>query len=290
MSKRNNIFRQLADLHKLRITLSVTLTALAGYTLAAGTIDRGIVPTLIGIFILSSGSAALNQFQERNLDTRMKRTRNRPLPSGSFKPSVVFVLILLEVLIGSLILYFSGGFVVAFLGILALVWYNFIYTPIKKITPFAVIPGSVTGAIPPMIGWVVGGSSLIDPKLFVLAFFFFISQVPHFWLLMLKYGKEYEMAGLPTVNSVLSDKQIKRVTFVWIVATSVNIVLLVLVGLFKTLFFKIVVLAAAVWLVVVFSKLLRKSEIDFNPFQYFLKLNYFILIIILSMIIDPLLR
>ncbi len=289
MSKKNNIFRQLADLHKLRITLSVTLTTLAGYALAAGTIDRNIVLPLIGVFILSSGSAALNQFQERNLDTLMKRTRNRPLPSGSIKPSVVFILILLEVLIGSFLLYISGGFVVVFLGILALIWYNFIYTPIKKITPFAVIPGSVTGAIPPMIGWVVGGSSLIDPKLFVLAFFFFISQVPHFWLLMLKYGKEYETAGLPTVNSVLSDKQIKRVTFVWIVATSLNVVLLVFVGLFKTLFFKIVVLVAAVWLIVIFSKLLRKSENDFSPFRYFLRLNYIVLVIILSMIIDPLL-
>lgn len=288
MNKNNNIIHQLADLHKLRITLPVTLTTLAGYTLAAGTIDKHIVIPLIGIFILSSGSAALNQFQERRTDTLMKRTKKRPLPSGSMKPRTVAILIFLEVVVGTLLLYISSGFVPAFLGIIALVWYNFIYTPIKKITPFAVIPGSVTGAIPPMVGWVVGGGNLIDPKLFVLVFFFFISQVPHFWLLMLKYGDEYSEAGFPSINNVLSNRQIKRVTFVWIVATSLNIILLVLVGLFQTLFFKVLVLAAAVWLTVIFSKLLKKSETNFNSFRYFLQLNYFLLVIILSMILDPL--
>lgn len=289
MSNKNNIFRHLAQLHKLRITLSVTLTTLAGYTLFAGSIDKKIVLPLLGVFILSSGSAALNQFQERKIDKLMERTRNRPLPSGAIKPSMAMALILLETFIGSYLLYVSGGFLVASLGLLALIWYNFIYTPIKKITPLAVIPGSIIGAIPPMIGWVVGGGSLIDPKLFILAFFFFISQVPHFWLLMLKYGDDYAVAGFPTVNGILSDKQIKRVTFVWIVATSLNIVLLVLVGLFKTVFFKVIVLIAALWLVVIFSKLLRKSEVDFKPFRYFLQLNYFILVVILSMVIDPLL-
>ncbi len=288
MNKTKNIIRQLADLHKIRITSSVTLTTLAGYALAAGTIDKHIVLPLIGVFILSSGSAALNQFQERHIDTLMKRTRNRPLPSGSFKPGTVFTLILLEVIVGTFLLYASGGFTAAFLGLLALVWYNLVYTPIKKITPFAVIPGSVTGAIPPIIGWFIGGGNLIDPKLFVLTFFFFMSQVPHFWLLMLKYGDEYDTAGFPTINGVLSNKQIRRVTFVWIVATSLNIVLLVLVGLFQTLFFKALVLLAAAWLVVIFAKLLKRSEADFSPFRYFLRLNYFILIIILSMIIDPL--
>lgn len=280
--------RLIADLHKFRITFATTLTTLAGYALASGTVDKRVILVLIGIFILASGSAAFNHFQERNTDILMKRTRNRPIPSGKIKPSAVVVIALLEIIGGTILIYTGSGFVAAFLGFLAFVWYNLVYTPLKKITSFAVIPGSVIGAIPPMVGWVAGGGSLLDPALFVLAFFFFMSQVPHFWLLMLHYGDDYNAAGFPVINNVLTYTQIKRVTFVWIVATALNIVLLVFAGLFETFVFKAVVLSAAVQLIVVFSGLLRKSNENFDPFRYFSQLNYIMLVIILSMILDPL--
>lgn len=289
MRNLKNILRTISELHKFRITFSVTLTTLAGFTLIAGTIDSRIILPLLGIFLLSSGAAAFNEYQERDMDAMMERTRKRPIPSGRVKASSVLVISLLEILVGTILVYAGGGFTAALLGFMAFVWYNIIYTPLKKISPFAVIPGSVIGAIPPMVGWIVGGGSLLDPKLFVLAFFFFMSQVPHFWLLLLRYGDDYDAAGFPVINKILTDRQIKRVTFVWIVATAVNIVLLVVVGLFQTLLFEIVILAAAIWLVLIFSKLLRKSEKNFDSFRYFMLLNIVLLVIILSMVIDPLL-
>ncbi len=289
MEKIKNILRLISELHKFRITFSVALTTLAGFTLVAGTIDSRIVLPLIGIFLLSSGAAAFNEYQERDKDAVMERTQKRPIPSGRIKAKAVLVIALLEILIGTLLVYIGGGFTAALLGFMAFVWYNIIYTPLKKVSPFAVIPGSVIGAIPPMVGWVVGGGALLVPELFVLALFFFMSQVPHFWLLMLRYGDDYNTAGFPTINKILNNTQIKRVTFVWIVATSVNIALLVIVGLFQTLFFKILILALAVWLVVIFSKLLKKSEEKFDSFRYFMLLNIVLLVIIISMVIDPLL-
>lgn len=288
MSKVTNTFRLLAELHKYRITIAVTLSTLAGYTLAAGTIDRRIILPLIGIFLLSSGAASLNQYQERKMDSLMKRTQSRPIPSGRIKPLTVVIIASLEIILGTFLVYIGSNLEAAILGFLAFVWYNLIYTPLKKITPFAVIPGSVIGSIPPMVGWVVGGGSIADIGLIVLAFFFFISQAPHFWLLMLKYGDDYKTAGFPVITDILSSTQIKRATFIWIIATAMNIVLLVMVGLFQTLFFKIIVLLSAAWLIIVFSKLVRKSTTDFSPFKHFLQLNFFLLIIILSMVLDPL--
>ena len=289
MENFKKIIRIISELHKFRITFSVTLTTLAGFTLTAGTIDNRIFLPLLGIFFLSSGAAAFNEYQERDMDARMERTRKRPIPSGSIKASTVLVISLPEIVAGTVLVYIGSGLTAALLGFTAFVWYNVIYTPLKKLSPFAVIPGSVIGAIPPMVGWVAGGGSLLDPKLFVLAFFFFMSQVPHFWLLLLRYGDDYDAAGFPVINKILNNTQIKRVTFVWIVATSVNILLLVIVGLFQTLFFKIIILLAAIWLVFIFSGLLKKSEEKFNAVRYFMLLNIVLLVIILSMVIDPLL-
>lgn len=289
MEKCKNILRLISELHKFRITFSVTLTTLAGFTLVAGTIDIRILLPLIGIFLLSSGAAAFNEYQERDKDAVMERTRKRPIPSGRIKPNTVLAMSLLEIIVGTILVFVGGGITAAILGFTAFVWYNIIYTPLKKVSPFAVIPGSVIGSIPPMVGWVVGGGSLLVPQLFVLAFFFFMSQVPHFWLLMLRYGDDYNTAGFPTINKILTNTQIKRVTFVWIVATSINIFLLLFVGLFQTLFFKIVVVASAVWLVIIFSNLLKKSEEKLDSFRYFMLLNIVMLVIIISMVIDPLL-
>lgn len=283
-----NYFKLWAELNKVRITIIVTLTTLAGYTLAARTIDQNVILPLIGIFILACGSAAMNQYQERDMDKLMKRTMNRPIPSGRIKPGMALIISIAEIILGVGVVYMGSDLATALLAFMAFIWYNIIYTPLKRVTAFAVIPGSVIGSIPPMVGWVAGGGSLLNPDLYTMAFFFFISQVPHFWLLTLKYGEEYHQAGFPVITRFFNPVQTRRVTFVWIVATSLNIILLVFTGLFNTLAFQIILISAALWLIIEFSKLLRKSVVEFNPFKYFMRLNIFLLIVILAMILDPL--
>jgi len=278
----------LGELNKVRITVVVTLTTLAGYTLAARTIDSHVILPLIGIFILACGSAALNQYQERDKDILMKRTRNRPIPSGQISPRLAAIIAFTEIVLGTFIIYIGSNWEAALVGFLAFVWYNLIYTPLKRKTAFAVIPGSVIGSLPPVVGWVAGGGALADPKLLVLAFFFFMSQVPHFWLLMLKYGQEYVDAGYPSITTALNRVQIKRVIFVWTVASALVVLLMIYSGLITSLFFKVMVLTASVWLILVFSKLFQKISITFNPFYYFMRLNYFVLAVIISLIVGPL--
>jgi protoheme IX farnesyltransferase len=288
MSVRENI-QVLLEVNKIKITFAVMLTTIAGYVLAKHTIDAGIILPTLGIFILACGSAALNHYQDKDKDGLMERTRNRPIPSGKIKASWVFVLGVGQVVLGTYLIYLGSNFLAAQLGILALIWYNFIYTPLKRKTAFAVIPGSIIGSLPPMVGWVAGGGSIADPQLIILAFFFFIWQVPHFWLLMLKYGKEYEDAGYPSITSMISKDQIKRATFMWTAATAVSAIMIAVSGLVSTVFFKVTVLVAAVWLISVFSTLLFQKKEEFNPFHYFMRINYFVLIMIITLSIDPLL-
>ena len=280
----------LIDLNKVRITFAVTLTTVAGYILAKGTVDQGIILPVLGIFILACGSAALNHIQDRDKDALMKRTSKRPLPSGDISTTLALTIGISEILIGSLLIYFGSGFLAMQLGILALIWYNGIYTPLKRKTAFAVIPGSVIGAIPPLVGWVAAGGSLLDPKAMVLALFFFMWQVPHFWLLMLKYGDEYDKAGFPSITSTISKRSVKNYTFLWTVATAVSALMIAMSGLISLLIFKIMILIASIWLIAIFSKLLLKEKTEFKPFYYFMRINYFVLIMIFVLSIEPLVK
>ena len=81
------------------------------------------------------------------------------------------------------------------------------------------VPGAVTGALPPLIGWVAAGGGVWDKPIIFLEFLFFTGQIPHFWLLILKYGEEYEKAGLPSLTNIMSRTQINRLTFTWVVTS-----------------------------------------------------------------------
>ncbi len=279
----------LLELNKVKITFAVMLTTMVGYVLAGHTFDAGIILPTIGIFILACGSSALNHFQDRDRDALMERTKNRPIPAGKISEKAVLVIAIVEIVAGTLMIYIGSNFLAAELGLLALIWYNGIYTPLKRKTAFAVIPGSIIGSLPPMVGWVAAGGLLTDPGLFLLAFFFFIWQVPHFWLLMLKYGDEYKRAGYPSITSMISKEQIKRATFMWTAATAIAAIMVALSGLITLLAFKIIIVTAALWLMVVFSRLLNSRKPDFKPMFYFMRINYFVLVMIIVMSIDPLL-
>lgn len=278
------------DLAKVRITFAVSLTTLTGYLLAGNVFDDGFILPALGIFLLACGSSTINHLQERKRDAMMERTMNRPLPSGKITGLQASVFAIVLTIAGSLLIFAGAGLTATLLGLLALVWYNLIYTPLKQKTAFAVIPGSVIGAIPPLVGWVAGGGLLTDPRAMIIAFFFFIWQVPHFWLLLLKYGKEYEKAGMPSLTGNYTVNQIKRMTFIWILATGVSALMLPVFGIVNSIVIASALLVSVVWLVVLFSGLLKPGDESFNARFYFLKINYFVLFVIIFLSLDSVLN
>jgi len=187
--------KDLVQLLKLRLASLVVFSAIVSYLMAADKPDSTIAILLtIGGFLVTGASNAFNQIIEKNLDKMMTRTENRPLPKDrlSVSEAVIFSSIIGVLGIGILWIYVNQ--LSGILGLVALVSYVAIYTPLKQITPFAVFVGAIPGAIPPMLGWIActGEMSLQAIILFAIQF---IWQFPHFWALAWMLEDDYKKAG-----------------------------------------------------------------------------------------------
>jgi protoheme IX farnesyltransferase len=224
-----------ARLGRIRISLASGLSAMTGYFLAAYSLrpelfSKGIGAGL-GVFLLAVAASALNQYQEQDSDGLMERTRSRPLPSGEITPQRALLFTAGSGLAGLMLISFASGIPGLLAGLFAIAWYNGLYTNLKNMTAFAAVPGALVGAVPPVIGWQAAGGSMTDPGLVILCIFFFIWQVPHFWLRAASLAEQYRSAGLPAVTAVFSERQLSRILFVWIIATAVSALFLVPYGL-----------------------------------------------------------
>jgi protoheme IX farnesyltransferase len=284
-----NILNILSELTKIRITVFVTFTTFFGYIAASGEINPGIILPSLGILFLACGSAVINHYQERKTDALMDRTKNRPIPSGRISAGNALKIAVTLLVCGSIILYFSAGLLALALGLLNLVWYNGIYTPLKKKNPLAIIPGSLVGAIPPAVGWVAAGGYIFDPQIIILSFFFFIWQIPHFWLLLLVLSKDYEKAGFPTLTRIFTDEQLARITFIWIIATIVTGFMIPLFGIVKYPLIEAGLIISGIWLAWNSVKLLKITGESkrYNGF-IFRRINLFAVLVVILLSIDKL--
>lgn len=278
-----------ARLGKFSISLPVALTTFTGYLLSHGELSRGIVFPVTGVFLLAAASSALNQVQEHKTDLIMPRTRNRPIPSGKINLKAAWVFIIALTLPGVALLYHFSGFMAAFLGLLTYFWYNGIYTPLKRKSAFAAVPGGIVGALPPLIGWVAGGGSISSPVAIALGFFFFIGQIPHFWLLLLRFGHEYETAGLQSLTIKFTTLQIRRLTFIWIVATAVAAFMLP--GFYRfnhsSIIYLLWILSAL--LVFTFIGLITPSKNDIEFRSSFVRINVYYFFVMVLLCLDVIL-
>ena len=213
-------YKTVLKLMKLKVSVAVTFTAIAGFIMFSNTISIDILALMIGVLLLSSGSSALNQVQEAQYDAIMPRTSMRPIPSGLLTRVQAFVFSVLFIVVGSILLYVAYGYMPMLLGLFNVLWYNGIYTPLKRKTAFAVVPGSLVGAIPALIGWTAAGGYVFASTIVFVGLFLFIWQVPHFWLLMLKYGEEYKQAGFKTITGTFHVFTMPKIIFVWVLCTS----------------------------------------------------------------------
>lgn len=273
----NQLLKSISTLGKFTISLPVSFTAFTGYTLFSEQLNTEGLLAALGIFFMSAGASGINQVQEVAQDRLMSRTSDRPLPKARFTLNMALTIIGLFILIGTLLLNLFNMQAV-FWGWMGLIWYNLVYTPLKTKTAFSVFPGAIVGAIPPIAGWVAAGGSIIDVRIHFLAFFFFLGQMPHFWLLVLKYKKQYKNAGFPVITDHLTNKQLFRINMIWSIATLVSVLFLPLLNIITSQVIETVALLSVIimtiWVItstyslhqVQMKSLLKKQFIFFNSF------------------------
>lgn len=206
----------LLELIKFRVTAAVALTAAFGFLLVRPGLSLDFVGVFLALWLQAAGGACLNHWQEQDTDALMERTRNRPLPGGRVRSGFVLALGAGLLLAGSLLFALRWGWPPMLAGLGSFASYNLLYTPMKRRSHLAVLPGSLSGALPPVAGWLAAGGTLDQPLIWFVAAFLFIWQFPHFWILLLLLGEEYHRAGLRTLASHLGAAQLRRLSRNWV--------------------------------------------------------------------------
>jgi len=194
-----------ADLFKARLTILVLLTTAVGFYLGfRGPVDYLLLlHTLLGTGLVASGASALNQLFEREYDARMRRTQDRPLPSGRLQPQTVLIVGSACAVVGLIYLMQAVNLTTSLLGAVCLGSYLFVYTPLKRVTWLNTVVGAVPGALPPLMGWTAARGELGGAgwALFAIQVCW---QLPHFMAIAWIYRDEYARAGfrmLPVVDA-----------------------------------------------------------------------------------------
>ena len=201
--------RDLIALVKPRITLMVVATGAVGLYLAPTTpTPESKLGLLLGMSLLVGGANALNMYLERDIDGRAERTKDRPLPAGRLEPRIALALSLALGLLALLWLGLVVNLLTAVLGLVAFVSYTACYTPMKQISPGALVIGAVPGAMPPLMGWTAatGHLDLAGLTLFAIMFLW---QLPHFIAIALFRNEDYRRAGFKTLVSELGERTAK---------------------------------------------------------------------------------
>ncbi len=282
----SSYFKAVLKLGKVTISIPVALTGFLGYFLYQPVLDRGALLSVSGVFLLSMGSSAINQIQERKTDAMMKRTAGRPIPSGIIRLVHAIGFAALFAFSGILLLWFTGYPLAAGLGIFTLMWYNLVYTPLKRVTAFAVFPGALIGALPPLIGWTASGGYLLDMEILSVAFLLFVGQMPHYWLLLLKIGNQFQDAGMPVITKLLEPRQIRNLSFIWIAATAVIVLMLPATPIIHNLWFSAGLIVLTIFFLVRMYRLSFRGDLMQHWKKAFITVNLFYLVIILVLIAD----
>lgn len=239
--------RDLIALTKPRITLMVLVTAAGGMWLAPGSLDVLTMTVMLVTTGMVVGAAnALNCYLERDSDRLMARTANRPLPDGRLAP--VWAL-LLGVGMGTFavpVLWLAVNPMTGFLGLVALLSYVAIYTPMKQWTPTALFVGAIPGALPPLMGWTAVSGTIEAPGLVLFGVLFFW-QIPHFIAISIFRQDEYERAGLKVLPSVRGLQSAKVQAAMYSFAVWAVSLLLVPYGLAGPIYLSTAVVAGALF-------------------------------------------
>ena len=185
------------ELTKPRITWLILMSTAVGYFFG----HQGawnfwsVLHTILGTALIASGTAALNQWYEREADRKMRRTADRPIPSGRLSADRALIFGILLSVAGFAELSLGLNWLSGFLGLFTLLSYLFLYTPLKQRTPLSTLVGAFPGAMPPIIGY-AAASGILDAQAWTLFAILFLWQFPHFLAIAWMYREDYERAGI----------------------------------------------------------------------------------------------
>lgn len=270
---------------KFVLSFAVSLSALFAYIMAKGEVGFDMVLATFSVLLVAMGVSTLNQVQEYKSDAKMERTKNRPIAVGRMTPGTGIIIAAVLITLSIVMIYDLLGLTGVNLFLFAFIWYNAMYTPLKKRSALAVVPGAILGVIPPAVGWLVAGHSLMELEFIALALYFFIWQVPHFWLLVMLFYGDYKEGGYPTAMRLFGQASLQRLTFVWLIFT-------IQAGIFLVWTFQVypVTMAlsvlVAVWAFISSLELLRDRFELKNARSVFWKINAAFLLIIILLSVD----
>jgi len=218
----------------------------------------------------------------------MERTQSRTLPAGLMQARTGLVIALFFLLSGLGVLWIGFGVWPPVLGLVTVFLYNGLYTYLKRVTAFAAIPGALVGALPPAIGWTAAGGEIGSPTLAGLVLFFYLWQVPHFWLLVGRYHREYNQAGFPALTDRFSQRQLARLTFTWTAATACAALFFLHLRMLSHKITPFLLVVLVVWLAIRSVALVSGKTGEGDPVfrRAFFNINIFALLIMVMLIID----
>ncbi len=271
----------LLEIIKPGIVLWVGITAFSGSIIAQYEHLNYLKSLIISLFVMLSaaGSAVLNNYFDRDIDSKMERTKNRALASGKLNVNLALIYGTILSTIGLLgILKFS--FIAFILDLIAIISYAFIYTFLKRKTPFSLIIGSISGALPPSIGYCAIENEF-DIMAFSLFAFMFLWQPAHFLYLSIILRRDYRLVDIPVISVVYGEKYAKFLSLIYSLSLIPMTFLLYLIGNLSQTFFIFILILNSIWLIfnILYYKQLVKERL------MFLLSNLYVLFVFISLAI-----
>ena len=275
-------------LTKPRIISLLLITALGGLFLASEGFPDPITTlvVLVGGSLAAGGANAINHFLDRDIDSKMSRTSQRPLVSGQITPIPALLFGISLNILAFALLWQMANLLSALLALTATLFYVFVYTiALKRTTPQNIVIGGAAGAIPPMVGWAAVTGNILDPSPFLLFAIIFFWTPPHFWALSLILKDDYEEAGVPMLPVVAGVHSTKKQIFAYTWILLVLMIATVLLAPGLGVIYGVISLSLTFIFIGFTWRLLKQDGIGFAKATYLFSLAY-LAILFLAIIIE----
>jgi protoheme IX farnesyltransferase len=288
------IWKDFIDITKPGINASNLLATFTGYLLAAGyTHTFGwmvFIYTMIGTALVIAGGCTLNNFYDRDIDPHMERTRIRAVPSGRMKPRTALIYGIILTVVGHLVLAMGVNILAAVLGFIGFGVYLFVYTMwLKRTSTWNTVVGGISGAVPPVIGW-VAVTGRLDLAAWALFFILFLWQPPHFFALAMRKAKEYKAAGIPMLPVVKGNAETKKQILFFTILLLPASILLFATGAVGWTFLITAIILDIIYGYLAIKGFSKKQDEDQWAKQMFIYSLIYLTLILFLMMVDVLVR